>query len=90
MRLKLYLVNDQPYLTSDEKFNIGDELIVTVGEKYPTVVQCQSEAIYNLLMDHKLTLTKPNKVILNPKQISYTTQELLDMADENGMVEIQN
>ncbi len=67
---KLFLVEEQPYLTTDENVVIGDKVIVTVGDLYPSVITCQNEEQINLFQKSKLSMTKRYKVIMSPEQIN--------------------
>ena len=40
---KIFVVQNEPYLTIDEDVKVGDKAIITVGELYPTLVESQNE-----------------------------------------------
>jgi hypothetical protein len=96
---KLFLVEEQPYLTTDENVVIGDKVIVTVGDLYPSVITCQNEEQINLFQKSKLSMTKRYKVIMSPEQINLEKNiiEILSLSDkplnvsyENGEINIIN
>ena len=41
--LKLFMVKGDLYLVSDEKVIVGDKALVTVGDEFPSVVECRNE-----------------------------------------------
>jgi len=96
---KLFLVEEKPYLTIDENVVIGDKVIVTVGDLYPSVITCQNEEQINLFQKSKLSMTKRYKVIMLPEQINLEKNiiEILSLSDkplnvsyENGEINIIN
>ena len=38
-KVKLFIVDEKPYLGSLDKIEVGDKAIVTVGGKYPSIVE---------------------------------------------------
>ena len=66
---KLFIVKDEPYLTVDENVVIGDIAIVTVGEQFPSVVECKNDEQIKLIQDSKLSLTKRHKVVMKPNEL---------------------
>ena len=40
---KIFVVQNEPYLTIDEDVKVGDKAIVTVNDMFPTLVECQNE-----------------------------------------------
>ena len=60
-RVKLFVIDEKPYLGSTEEIFVGDEAIVTVNGQYPMIVKCENEIVLNLIKDPKLTLTRSFK-----------------------------
>ena len=89
---KLFLVEEQPYLTTDENVVIGDKVIVTVGDLYPSVITCQNEEQINLFQKSKLSMTKRYKVIMSPEQINLEKNiiEILSLSDKPLNVSYEN
>ena len=50
---KIFVVQNEPYLTIDEDVKVGDKVIITVGELYPTFVECQNDEQINLFQKRK-------------------------------------
>ena len=40
---KIFVIDKQPFLTIDEDVQIGDKVIVTVNDLFPSLVVCQNE-----------------------------------------------
>lgn len=94
-KLKLFIVDEKPYLVSLDKIEVGDKVIVTVGGQYPSVVECKNEQTLNLITDSKLTLTQPFKIYLGPEKVNLTSEQIdrltegdgiLEITDENGVI----
>jgi hypothetical protein len=66
---KIFVIQNEPYLTVDENVKIGDKAIVTVGELYPTLVECQNEEQINLFQKPKTSMTKRHKVVMMPDKL---------------------
>jgi hypothetical protein len=67
---KLFMVNKEPYLTIDEEVSVGDTAIVTVGDQYPSVVECKNDDQINIFQRPNTSLTKRYKVVMKPSEIS--------------------
>ena len=91
-KVKLFMVDEKPYLASLDTPEIGDKAIVTVGGQYPSLVECNSELVLSLITDAKLTLTQAFKVILSPEKIDLTNEQINKVLENEGIldVEIQN
>jgi hypothetical protein len=88
-KLKLFMVDEKPYLVSLDKIEIGDKAIVTVGGQYPSVVECGNEQIINLITESKLTLTQSFKVFLEPEKVTLSKTEIQKLIDGDGVVEVE-
>lgn len=75
---KLFLIEDKPYLAADENVVVGDKVIVTVGDLYPSVIQCQNEEQINLFQKPKTSMTKRYKIVMTPEQINLE-KDIIDM-----------
>ena len=53
-RVKLFLVDEKPYLVSLDEIKVGDKAIVTVGGQYPSLVDCSSEQVIKLITESEL------------------------------------
>jgi len=87
--LKLFMVKEKPYLTVDETVSIGDTAIVTVGDLYPTVVECKNDEVIELIQNPKLSMTKRHKVIMKPEKINLDEETLRAFGNEDGFVLVE-
>lgn len=88
-RLKLFLVDEKPYLVSLDQINVGDKAIVTVGGQYPNIVDCVNEQVLNLITKSMLTSTQPFKVFLGPEKITLSQSEIDKIMENDGMIVIE-
>ena len=86
---KLFMVKEKPYLTVDEDLSVGDTAIVTVGEFYPTVVECKNDEQISLIQDSKLSMTKRHKVIMKPEKINLDNETIRAFGNEDGFVMVE-
>jgi hypothetical protein len=86
---KLFMVKERPYLTVDEDLSVGDTAIVTVGEFYPTVVECKNNEQISLIQDSKLSMTKRHKVIMKPEKINLDDETIRAFGNEDGFVMVE-
>jgi hypothetical protein len=86
---KLFMVKEKPYLTVDEDLSVGDTAIVTVGEFYPTVVECKNDEQISLIQDSKLSMTKRHKVIMKPEKINLDDETIRTFGNEDGFVMVE-
>jgi hypothetical protein len=87
-KLKLFIIDEKPYLVSLDQLQIGDKAIVTVGGQYPSLVECGNEQILQLITNSKLTLTKPFKVYLEPDKITLTQTQIDTLTEGDGVLEV--
>ncbi len=83
------MVKEKPYLTVDEDLSVGDTAIVTVGEFYPTVVECKNNEQISLIQDSKLSMTKRHKVIMKPEKINLDDETIRAFGNEDGFVMVE-
>jgi hypothetical protein len=88
-KVKLFMVDEKPYLASLDTPEIGDNAIVTVGGQYPSLVECSSELVLSLITDTKLTLTQAFKVVLPPEKITLTDDQINKILETDGVLEIE-
>ena len=86
---KLFIVKDEPYLTVDEDVVIGDIAIVTVGEQYPSVVECKNDDQIKLIQNPKLSLTKRHKVVMKPSELDLDESITGYLNGEDGMIMVE-
>ena len=89
---KLFMVDKKPYLTIDEEVKIGDMAIVTVGDMYPSVIECKNDEQINVIQKPKTSSTKRYKVIMKPEDVTLEQSiiESLSLNDLPVMVEFEN
>ena len=84
---KIFMVDQKPYLTVDENLKIGDKAIITVGELYPTLVECQNDEQIKLFQDPKLSMTKRHKIVKGPEELNLEQDLINDLiSKEVGVV----
>jgi hypothetical protein len=88
-KVKLFMVDEKPYLASLDTPEIGDKAIVTVGGQYPSLVECSSELVLNLVTDSKLTLTQAFKVFMGPEKITLTNDQINKILETDGILVIE-
>lgn len=88
-KVKLFMVDEKPYLVSLDKLEVGDKAIVTVGGQYPSVVTCENEIIINLITDSKLTLTQTYKVHTEPEKVGLTQKQIDLLQEGDGVLEVE-
>jgi hypothetical protein len=86
------MVDKKPYLTIDEEVKIGDMAIVTVGDMYPSVIECKNDEQINVIQKPKTSSTKRYKVIMKPEEVKLEQSiiESLSLNDLPVMVEFEN
>jgi hypothetical protein len=87
-KVKLFIIDEKPYLVSLDQPQVGDKAIVTVGGQYPSLVECGNEQIINLITNSKLTLTKAFKVYLEPEKITLTQNQIDTLTEGDGVLEV--
>ena len=88
-KVKLFMVDDQPYLVSLDKIEVGEKAIVTVGGQYPSLVECENEQIINLITESKLTLTQAFKIFLGPDKVKLDKKQIEVLQEGDGVVEVE-
>jgi len=88
-KFKIFMVDDRPYLTVDENVNIGDKAIVTVGDLFPTLVECQNEDQIKIIQESKLSMTKRHKVVLTPDKMNLDKETLKTLIENDGSLFVE-
>jgi len=88
-KFKIFMVDDRPYLTVDKNVNIGDKAIVTVGDLYPTLVECQNEDQIKIIQESKLSMTKRHKVVLTPDKMNLDKETLKTLIENDGSLFVE-
>ena len=86
---KLFMVKEKPYLTTDEPISVGDIAIVTVGDFYPSVVECKNDEQIKLIQESKLSMTKRHKVIMKPEKIDLDDETIRAFGNGDGFIIVE-
>ena len=78
-KVKLFMVDEKPYLVSLDTLEIGDK----------GVVMCENEQILNLITGAKLTLTQTYKVYFEPQKVELTQQQIDVLEEGDGVLEVE-
>jgi hypothetical protein len=90
-RVKLFVIDEKPYLGSTEEIFVGDDAIVTVNGQYPMIVKCENETVLNLIKDPKLTLTRSFKIHTRPDKLKLTPEDIdRILSIDEGVCEVEN
>ena len=88
--LKLFMVKGELYLVSNEKVIIGDKALVTVGDEFPSIVECQNDDQIKLFQESKLSLTRRYKILQKVNDIENDLKKHFKDKDGFILVEIEN
>lgn len=88
-KLKLFIVDEQPYLVSLDKIEMGDKVIMTIGGQYPSLVECKNETTYRLITDSKLSLNQPFKIFMEPDKVTLTREQIEKLTEGDGVLEVE-
>ncbi len=90
-KVKLFVIDEKPYLGSNEEIFIGDEAIVTVNGQYPMIVKCENEIVLNLIKEPKLSLTRSFKIHAKPDKLNLTPEDIdRILSIDEGLCDIEN
>jgi len=87
-KVKLIMVEDKPYIVSLDKVEIGDKTIVTVNGQYPTIVDCNNETIYSLVVENKLTSNQVFKIFMEPENIMFKPEQIEKILENDGLLDV--
>ncbi len=88
-KVKLFIIDEKPYLASLDTIEVGDKAIVTVGGQYPSIVECDTETSLKLITESKLKLTQPFKLFLEPDRIDLNDNQIENILENDGVFEIE-
>ena len=88
-KLKLFIVDEKPYLVSLDKIELGDKVIMTVGGQYPSVIDCKSQQTLSLVTDSKLSLNQPFKIFMEPEKVTLTKEQIEKLTEGDGVLEVE-
>ncbi len=86
---KIFLIENEPYLTISDNLIIGDLAIVTYNDNYASLVKCVNNEQINLFQNSKLSMTKSYKVILKPNQINLELEDLNKIKNIEGVINVE-
>ena len=81
---KIFVIQNEQYLTIDEDHNVGDNAFITVGERFPTLVECQNNDQIGLFQNSKLSMTKRHKVVMMPDKLELDNDILNLLSESDG------
>lgn len=85
---KIIIMENEPYLVSDDEIRIGDVTIVTVGGQYPSKVVCENETVLSLIKYPRLNLTKSYKIVSGPDKITLPESRLNHIVELGGICDV--
>jgi hypothetical protein len=89
-KLKLFIIDEKPFLVSLDEIQIGDKAIMTVGGQYPSIVECSNQTTLNLITDPKLSLNQAYKIFMEPEKITLTGEQIDKITYESdGVLEVE-
>ena len=88
--LKLFMVKGELYLVSNEKVIIGDKALVTVGDEFPSIVECQNDDQIKLFQESKFSLTRRYKILQKVNDVENDLKKHFKDKDGFILVEIEN
>ena len=86
-KVKLIMVEDQPYIVNLEQPQVGDEVIVTVGGQYPSLVKLENQTVYDLIINKRHTLTQAFRIFMKPENIQFTSEQIEKVLENEGLMD---
>ncbi len=83
------MVEEKPYVVSLDKVEIGDKVIVTVNGQYPSIIDCNSELIYKIVIENKLTSNQAFKIFMEPDFIKFSPEQIEKILENDGVMEVE-
>lgn len=83
------MVEEKPYIVSLDKVEIGDKVIVTVNGQYPSIIDCNSELIYKIVIENKLTSNQAFKIFMEPDKILFQPEQIEKILENDGLMEVE-
>jgi hypothetical protein len=88
-KVKLIMVEEKPYIVSLDKVEIGDKVIVTVNGQYPSIIDCNSEMIYKIVIENKLTSNQAFKIFMEPENIKFQPEQIEKILENDGLMDVE-
>jgi hypothetical protein len=88
-KVKLIMVDETPYIVNSEVPQIGDEVVVTVGGQYPSLVKIENQIVYDLILNKNHTLTQAFKIFMRPEYIKFTPEQIEKILENNGLMDVE-
>ena len=86
-KVKLMMVDDKPYIVNLDKPKVGDEVVITVGGQYPSLVILENQTVYDLIMNERLTLTQAFRIFMRPDNIQFTSEQIEKILENEGIMD---
>ena len=86
-KVKMIMVDEKPYIVSSETPQVGDEVIVTVGGLYPSIVKIENQIVYDLIINKTHTLTQAFKIFMKPEMIKMSKEQIEKVLENQGLME---
>jgi hypothetical protein len=86
-KVKLIMVDEKPYIVNLDRPKVGDEVIVTVGGQYPSLVKLENQTVYDLIINEKLTLTQAFSIFMRPENIQFTSDQIEKVLENEGLMD---
>jgi hypothetical protein len=86
-KVKLIMVEEQPYIVNLEQPEVGDEVIVTVGGQYPSIVKLENQTVFDLVMNKRHTLTQAFRIFMKPNSIQFTPEQIEKVLENDGLMD---
>ncbi len=83
------MVEEKPYIVSLDKVEIGDKVIVTVNGQYPSIIDCNSEMIYKIVIENKLTSNQAFKIFMEPENIKFQPEQIEKILENDGLMDVE-
>jgi hypothetical protein len=88
-RVKLIMVEEKPYVVSLDKVEIGDKVIVTVNGQYPSIIECNNETIYKIVIENKLSSNQAFKIFMEPENIKFQPEQIEKILENDGLMDVE-
>ena len=83
------MVDDQPYIVNLEQPEVGDEVVVTVGGQYPSLVKLENQMVYDLILNKRHTLTQAFKIFMKPENVKFQPEQIEKILENDGIMEVE-
>jgi hypothetical protein len=86
-KVKLIMVEEKPYIVTGDVPQVGDEVIVTVGGQYPSIVKLENQIVYDLIINKNHTLTQAFKIFMRPETINFSPEQIEQIMENQGLMD---